>query len=172
MCSSDLENMSSYDIALDVPEFNEDRLSASSLILADQLEKVPTRSIGSGMFVIGSSKVRPRMNETFKQSETLGIYMQVYNFEPSEDTHKPEGTVTYQIIRNGTGEKVLEFTEDVAALTGGEIDVLGGTAWFWARPDAAQTASELFVDEAEKRGYIKMESDIPAGNSAKKEARQ
>ena len=45
--------------------------------------------------------------------------MQVYNFEPSEDTHKPEGTVTYQIIRNGTGEKVLEFTEDVAGLTGG-----------------------------------------------------
>jgi GWxTD domain-containing protein len=118
------ENMSSYDIALDVPEFNEDRLSASSLILADQLEKVPTRSIGAGMFVIGSSKVRPRVNETFKQNETLGIYMQVYNFEPNEDTNKPEGSVTYEIIRSGSGEKVLEFTEDVATLGGGAAQMV------------------------------------------------
>ena len=118
------ENMSSFDFALDVPEFNEDRLSNSSLILADQLEKVPTRSIGAGMFVIGTSKVRPRVNETFKQSETLGIYMQVYNFEPNEDTNKPEGSVTYEIIRNGTGEKVLEFTEDVSALSGGAAQMI------------------------------------------------
>jgi hypothetical protein len=72
-----------------------------------------------GQFVIGSSKVRPRVNETFKRTETLGIYMQVYNFEPNEDTRKPEGSVTYEIIRSGSGEKVLEFTEDVATLTGG-----------------------------------------------------
>ena len=113
------ENLSNHEVALDVPEFNEERLSASSLILADQLEKVPTRSIGAGQFVIGSSKVRPRVNETFKRTETLGIYMQVYNFEPNEDTRKPEGSVTYEIIRSGSGEKVLEFTEDVATLTGG-----------------------------------------------------
>ncbi len=113
------ENVSNHEVALDVPEFNEERLSASSLILADQLEKVPTRSIGAGQFVIGSSKVRPRVNETFKRTETLGIYMQVYNFEPNEDTRKPEGSVTYEIIRSGSGEKVLEFTEDVATLTGG-----------------------------------------------------
>lgn len=113
------ENVVNHEVALDVPEFNEERLSASSLILADQLEKVPTRSIGAGQFVIGSSKVRPRVNETFKRTETLGIYMQVYNFEPNEDTRKPEGSVTYEIIRSGSGEKVLEFTEDVATLTGG-----------------------------------------------------
>jgi len=118
------ENVSNYDVALDVPEFNEERLSASSLILADQLEKVPTRSIGAGQFVIGSSKVRPRVNETFKRDETLGIYLQVYNFEPNETTHKPEGTVTYEIIRNGSGEKVLEFTEDAATLSGGAAQLV------------------------------------------------
>jgi GWxTD domain-containing protein len=113
------ENMSTYEVALDVPQFDEDRLSTSSLILADLLEKVPTRSIGAGQFVIGSSKVRPRVNETFKRDETLGIYMQIYNFEPDEETRKPKGSVTYEIIRNGSNEKVLEFTEDVNALSGG-----------------------------------------------------
>ncbi len=54
------ENLVNYDVALNVPAFDEDVLSASSLILADQLEKVPTRSIGNGQFVIGSSKVRPK----------------------------------------------------------------------------------------------------------------
>jgi GWxTD domain-containing protein len=113
------DNLVNYDLALNVPGFSEDELSASSLILADQLEKVPTRSIGVGQFVIGSSKVRPRVNETFKQDETLGIFMQLYNFETDETTQKPAGTVTYEIIRNGTNEKVIEFTEDVNLLYGG-----------------------------------------------------
>lgn len=113
------ENMSTYDVALDVPQFDEDRLSASTLILADRLEKVSTREIGTGQFVIGSSRVRPRVSETFKRDELLGIYMQIYNFEPDEDTRKPKGSVTYEIIRNGSNEKVLEFSEDISSLGGG-----------------------------------------------------
>lgn len=113
------DNLVNFDVALNVPAFSEDALSTSSLILADQLEKIPTRSTGSGQFVIGSSKVRPKVDEIFKQSEMLGIYMQIYNFEADETTQKPSGSVTYEIIRNGSSEKVLEFTEDVAALTGG-----------------------------------------------------
>lgn len=113
------DNLVNYDVALNVPAFDEDVLSTSSLILADQLEKIPTRSTGAGQFVIGSSKVRPKVDETFKRTDTLGIYMQIYNFEADETTMKPQGTVTYQINRNGSNEKVLEFTEDVNALTGG-----------------------------------------------------
>lgn len=112
------ENMVNYDVALNVPNFDDDELTASSLILADDLEKLPTRSIGSGMFVIGASKVRPRVGETFKRNETLGIFLQLYNFEPDEATNKPEGTVKYEIVRNGSNEKVVEFEEDVNAIYG------------------------------------------------------
>ncbi|MEO5923720.1 MAG: GWxTD domain-containing protein [Bryobacteraceae bacterium] len=118
------DNLVNYDVALNVPAFDEDQLSASSLILADQLEKVPTRSIGNGQFVIGSSKVRPKIDETFKRGDILGIYMQVYNFEADETTNKPEGTVSYEIVRNGSNEKVLEFTEDVNALSGGASQMI------------------------------------------------
>ena len=41
---------------------DDDSLSASTLILADSfLEKLPTKNIGTGMFAIGGSKVRPRI---------------------------------------------------------------------------------------------------------------
>ena len=45
--------MTTYEMALDVPRFEDDKLGSSSLILADLIEKVPTKSIGTGQFVIG-----------------------------------------------------------------------------------------------------------------------
>src|SRR5438045_3297724 len=44
-----------------VPEFSEDKLASSTLIVADQMEKVPAKNVGSGNFVIGTTKVRPRV---------------------------------------------------------------------------------------------------------------
>jgi GWxTD domain-containing protein len=102
-----------------VPHLDEDKLSASSLILADMIEKVPTKSIGTGQFVIGTSKVRPRMDNTFKQADKLGIYLQLYNFQPDEKTHKADGTITYQIVKNGVKDPVFNYSEPVAGLEGG-----------------------------------------------------
>jgi GWxTD domain-containing protein len=111
-------NMVSYETALNVPHYEDDRLAASSVIIADTIEKVPTRSIGTGQFVIGDSKVRPRMNETFQRSEKLGIYAQFYNFAADEKTHKPNGTIEYAIVKAGSTSKVLDYTEDVTTLPG------------------------------------------------------
>jgi GWxTD domain-containing protein len=117
-------NASTYEMALDVPRIDEDHLSASSLILADTIEKVPTRSIGTGMFVIGTSKVRPRLDSTFHRNEKMGIYLQLYNFEPDEKTKKPEGTVDYEIVKNGSNEKVFEFSEEATKGTGGASQIV------------------------------------------------
>ncbi len=116
-------NMTNYEMALDVPHLDDDKLAASSLILADLIEKVPTKSIGTGPFVIGSSKVRPRMGDTFKREEKLGIYMQLYNFEQDETTKKPNGTIEYEIVKNGTNQKVFEYSEEVSSLPGGAAQV-------------------------------------------------
>jgi hypothetical protein len=108
--------MNNYEMALHVPRFEEEKLSSSSLILADLLEKVPTRNIGTGQFVIGGSKVRPRITDTFKRDERMGIYVQLYNFSPDEKTQKPNATIDYEIIRNGTNQQVFAFSEDVTAV--------------------------------------------------------
>ena len=49
-------------------------------------------------------------------------------------------------IRQFDGAKGSE--EALAAIAGGHLDVLGGTAWLWSRPDAVNQVDVLFVDEA------------------------
>jgi GWxTD domain-containing protein len=108
--------MTNYEQALNVPRYDDEKLGSSTLILADLIEKVPTKSIGTGQFVIGTSKVRPRLNESFQRDEKMGIYLQLYNFQPDEKTQKPNGTIEYEIVKKGTSEKVLEFVEDIASI--------------------------------------------------------
>lgn len=111
-------NMTNYEMALNVPRFEDETLAQSSLILADLIEKVPTKQIGTGQFVIGASKVRPRINDTFKTNEKAGIYVQFYNFQPDEKTQKPHATVEYEVVKNGSNEKVFEFSEEVEKVAG------------------------------------------------------
>jgi GWxTD domain-containing protein len=103
--------MNNYEEALNVPHFDDDKLAASSLILADEIEKLPRKSIGGGMFAIGDVKVRPRLGDKFKRDESMGIYLQVYNFGPDEKTQRPTGTIEYEIDKTGSNEKLLDFTE-------------------------------------------------------------
>jgi len=111
-------NLTSYPMALNVPHFDEEKLASSSLILADLIEKVPTKSIGSGQFVIGDTKVRPRLNDTFDRNEKLGIYTQFYNFGPDDKTKKPNGSIQYEIMKNGVEKPVLDYTEEINQIPG------------------------------------------------------
>jgi len=111
-------NMNNYETALHVPRYDESKLGTSSVILADLIEKVPTRNIGAGQFVIGTSKVRPRLSDSFANDEKMGIYFQVYNFTPDEKTQKPNGMIEYEVVKNGSNEKIFEFSEDVANVDG------------------------------------------------------
>jgi hypothetical protein len=104
--------MNSFEMALNVPHYDEDQLGSSSVILADRLERVATNSIGSGPFVIRSSKVRPRVDDTFKQDETMGIYTEFYNLGMDEKTKKPEGTIEYDVL-NAKNETMFSLTEDI-----------------------------------------------------------
>jgi len=108
--------MINHEMALDVPHYDDEKLASSTFILADVIEDVPTNSIGTGQFVIGTSKVRPRMSETFRKDEKLGFYLQLYNFGPDEKTQKPNGSIDYEITKNSNNQKVLEFTEEVAKI--------------------------------------------------------
>jgi hypothetical protein len=107
-------NLNNYEVALDVPHFDEEKLASSSLILADTIQKLPTKSIGGGMFSIGDTKVRPRIGNKCAKDEKLGIYLQVYNFGADEKTQKPTGTIQYEVMKGN--EKVMDFTEDLASI--------------------------------------------------------
>ncbi|MBZ2176968.1 MAG: GWxTD domain-containing protein [Acidobacteria bacterium] len=106
-------NMNNYEMALNVPRLEDDVFGMSSVVLADLIEKVPTRSIGSGQFVIGTTKVRPRVTESFGRNEKMGIYVKFYNFEPDEKTRKPNAQVQYEVVKAGSDAKIFEFTEEL-----------------------------------------------------------
>jgi GWxTD domain-containing protein len=89
-----------------VPNMGEDRgIMASSLILADHMEKVPTRSVGAGNFVIGTTKVRPRVDSSdgkpasFKRNQKLNFWMQVYNLGVDQATNKSSADFEYEIVK-------------------------------------------------------------------------
>jgi GWxTD domain-containing protein len=108
---------------LQVPRYEDDKLESSSLILADQLEHVPAKQIGNGQFVLGSSKVRPKLDGDFTTADRLGIYMQVYNLKPDEKTHKSNATFQYTVKKGGA--QVLQFKETSADMkqTGDQITI-------------------------------------------------
>ncbi len=102
-----------------VPEYSDDKLATSTLILADDMQPVPTRNIGTGMFVIGTTKVRPRVasaadgkkDPVFKRNQKVNFWMQVYNLGVDEKTHKASATVEYDIVNAGTNKPVVHTVE-------------------------------------------------------------
>jgi GWxTD domain-containing protein len=107
-------HMGSENLGILVPQFSDDKLSTSSLILADQIQPLPTSEVGSGRFVIGGTKVRPSVNQVFTQSQNFGIYMQVYNLGLDPKTHLPSANIEYQISKDG--KTVLNQTESAATI--------------------------------------------------------
>jgi 5-hydroxyisourate hydrolase-like protein (transthyretin family) len=105
-----------------VPDFSDDKLASSTLILADQVEMVPAREIGTGNFVIGQNKVRPKVQSSdgkpasFTRKEKVNFWMQVYNLGLDEKTNKPSATVQYEVINTATNQHVLDFTESTAQM--------------------------------------------------------
>jgi GWxTD domain-containing protein len=107
----------SWNHGLDVPEYNEEKLATSSLILADQMEPVPAKTAGTGNFVIGMTKVRPRVAPSdgkpviFKRNQRLNFWMQVYNLSVDDKTHKPSATVEYDVVDAATNKPVIHSVE-------------------------------------------------------------
>jgi hypothetical protein len=121
-------NVGVVNARLQVPRYEDEKLEASSLILADQIERVPAKQIGAGQFVIGSSKVRPRLEGDFTQQDRLGIYMQVYNLKPDEQTHKSSATFLYTVKKSGEKADqpaVMQFKESSSDMkqTGDQITI-------------------------------------------------
>src|SRR6202790_3605950 len=102
-------NVGVVNTRLAVPRYADEKLDASTLILADQLEHVPAKQIGTGQFVLGSTKVRPRLNSDFTTSDRMGIYLQVYNLKPDDKTHKSNATFQFTVKKGA--EQVLQFKE-------------------------------------------------------------
>jgi GWxTD domain-containing protein len=108
------DHLGVFGSSLDVPTYHDEKLATSTLILADQMNTVSSREIGSGNFIIGNTFIRPRVSPNkatpvkFLRSQSFNFWMQVYNLGIDQATKSNQATVTYQIIDSATGAVVLE----------------------------------------------------------------
>ena len=106
---------------LQVPRYEDDKLDASSLILADQIEPVSSKDVGVGQFVLGSTKVRPKLNAEFQDDQPMGIYLQFYNLKVDDKTHKNDLSLDVKVSQGQqtvshdvkTGEQLKQNGEQV-----------------------------------------------------------
>jgi GWxTD domain-containing protein len=115
------DHMGAWRRSIEVPEFDDDRLASSSLILAGEMERVPSKDVGAGSFVIGNTKVVPRVPSTvsapvtFHRAQNLNFWMQVYNLGIGENKRN-DATIEYQILNMATNKQVLELQESASKL--------------------------------------------------------
>jgi GWxTD domain-containing protein len=104
--------------AITVPRYDDDHLAASSLILADKMERVPSKEIGAGNFIIGNTYVRPRVTTNpaspamFHRDQNLNFWMQVYNLGLDEKSKQNNARIVYEILNSDTNKSILNATED------------------------------------------------------------
>ena len=103
--------------SINVPKYDDDKLAASSLILADQMERVPSKDIGSGNFVIGNTRIRPRVPSgiaapvTFHRAQSLNFWMQVYNLGIDEKSKQNSATIEYEVVDTDNNKTILQTQE-------------------------------------------------------------
>ena len=111
------DRMGTWSRSIIVPDFSDEKLNNSTLIVADDVEPVPSKSVGTGMFVIGTTKVRPRVASSdgkpvvFKRGQKVNFWMQVYNLSVDDKTHKPSATFEYDIVNATTNKPVVHSVE-------------------------------------------------------------
>jgi GWxTD domain-containing protein len=111
------DRMGTWSRGIIVPDFSDDKLASSTLILSDDIEPVPSKSVGTGMFVIGTTKVRPRVAPSdgkpmsFKRGQKVNFWMQVYNLSLDDKTHKPSATFEYDIVNAATNKEVVHAVD-------------------------------------------------------------
>ncbi len=114
-------NVGVLNTRLAVSPMADDKLDASSLILADQLEPVSSKDVGVGQFVLGSTKVRPKLDAEFRTDQPMGIYMQFYNLKVDDKTHKNNSSIDVKVTQGQqtishqvkTGEELKQNGEQI-----------------------------------------------------------
>ena len=112
------DRVGTWSRGVQVPEFSEDKLASSSMILTDRLDKVASKSVGAGSFVIGETKLAyPHLDAadgkpaSFKRDQRMNLWMQVYNLQADGKTKKSSAKIEYQIVNVASNKAVLQSSE-------------------------------------------------------------
>ena len=103
-----------------------------------------------GVTAVSHTVIRNLLNAVAGAADELGIAVRL--------AHKGGDAATARVTRFD------DNPEAIAALQSGEVNVVGGTAWLWARPEFASSVDVLFVDEA---GQMALANVLAVSRAAK-----
>ena len=88
-------------VGFEVPKYNVQKLSTSTLVLASKLESLGNDQPAVGQFVIGQTKVIPNVSGIYHRGQPLGVYLQIYNAGIDQTTLRPAVDVEYVLMKAG-----------------------------------------------------------------------
>src|SRR5579862_3691917 len=114
-------NVGVVNTRLAVSPIPDDKLEASSLILADQMEPVSSKDVGVGQFVLGSTKVRPKLDAEFHTDQAMDVYLQFYNLKVDDKTHKNNVSLDIKVMQGDQTIKHVVETGDQIQQNGEQV---------------------------------------------------
>jgi len=112
---------------------------------------------GSGKTYSGARMICALVSEGKKVGVTATSHKVIRNLLDAVDEAAVETSSVVRLAHRlddegaddpGRVERIDNNKDALTALVGGRANVLGGTAWLWARPEFANAVDVLFVDEA------------------------
>ena len=126
---------------------------------------------GTGKTYTGAHIIRTLVNAGLKVGVTAVSHKVIVNLLEAAASQAHDNGLSINIVHRQTGayegeweiERKSNYEEIRSGLANGSIDVLGATAWCWARPDFEQSVDVLIVDEAGQMALSNVLATAPAG---------
>lgn len=108
-----------------------------------------------GVTATSHAVIRNLLRETLVAGDEARVALRIAHKE-GDDAAMPANDRIRRLDDNAAARDALQT---------GEIDILGGTAWMWARPEFAGAVDVLFVDEAGQMAIPNVVAVSPAASS-------
>lgn len=108
-----------------------------------------------GVTATSHQVIRRLLDKVAERADETGVVVRLAHKNSDEDDGGEPERVTC----------LAENPDALAALQSGEANVVGGTAWLWARPEFARAVDVLFVDEAGQMALANVLAVSQAANS-------
>lgn len=130
---------------------------------------------GSGKTFCGAQMICELVREGKRVGVTATSHKVIRNLLEAVAAQADELRLTVRLAHKNSDEdevgetpRIASFAENadaLSALASGEANVVGGTAWLWARPEFAAAVDVLFVDEAGQMALANVLAVSQAANS-------
>lgn len=102
-------NLGTVSRSIQLKEPEGDRLTSGAIVLAKKLETLDAFPEKPTSFVIGDVQVVPHLRKTFRSTDPLGVYLQVYNPTLDSASLEPQVEIEYAILKGS--EVIFEVAD-------------------------------------------------------------